>query len=137
MRKLLFILVFLSLVASAQAPTASVSGKVVDPTGAVIPNATVTVTGSDGRQTSATSDQVGSFQVQSLTPGAYRVSADAAGFAHYTQPAVTLAPGSNLKLDLTLQVQVEEEKVNVQSEQPTQLDVSASSNAGDQRHRRG
>src|SRR6185436_10826714 len=130
MRKLLFILVFLSLVASAQAPTASVSGKVVDPTGAVIPNATVTVTGSDGRQTSATSDQVGSFQVQSLAPGAYRVSADAAGFAHYTQPAVTLAPGSNLKLDLTLQVQVEEEKVNVQSEQPTQLDVSASSNAG-------
>ena len=131
MRKLLLtILVLVSLPALAQAPTASVSGRVVDPTGAVIPNATVTVTGADGKQTNASSDQVGTFHVESLAPGSYTVSADAAGFAHYTQSGLTVTAGSNLKLDLTLQVRVQEEKVNVQSEKPTQLDVGASSNAG-------
>ncbi|HTM38002.1 MAG TPA: carboxypeptidase regulatory-like domain-containing protein [Terriglobales bacterium] len=121
---------FLFLSALAQSPSSGVSGKVVDPTGAVIPNATVTVTGADGKQTSTSSDQVGVFQVPSLAPGSYTVTADAPGFAHYSQSGVTVNAGSNLKLDLTLQVQVKEEKVNVQSENPTQLDVSASSNAG-------
>ena len=131
MRNFLFIIAFsiFTLPGFGQASTASVSGKVVDATGAVIPNATVVVTGADGNHTSATSDQVGTFHVQSLAPGSYSVSADAAGFAHYNQAGVTLAPGSNLKLDLTLQVQVQEEKINVQSEKPTQLDVGAGSNA--------
>ena len=126
---LAILLIFLSFSALAQAPTASVSGRVIDATGAVIPNATVTVTGADGKQSSASSDQVGAFQVPSLTPGSYTITADAAGFARYTQ-SVMVTAGGNLKLDLTLQVQAKEEKVNVQSENPTQLDVSASSNAG-------
>lgn len=120
----------LAIFATAQAPTSSVSGKVMDATGAVIPNATVIVTGADGKQTSTTSDQVGGFHVQPLSPGSYTVSADAAGFAHYTQSGVAVSAGKNLTLDLTLQVQVQEQKINVQSENPTQLDVSASSNAG-------
>jgi len=133
MRKLFLIFISwtsLSLGAFAQVPSASVSGKVVDPTGAVIPNATVTVTAPDGKQTTATSDQVGAFHVQSLPPGSYTVTADAAGFAHYSQSGVAIPAGRNLTLDLTLEVQVQEEKVTVQSDNPTQLDVGASSNAG-------
>src|SRR5205823_13636275 len=90
MRKfyLLFLLAIFSAFSAgawAQAPTAGVSGKVTDQTGAVIPNATVTVTGPGGKQASATSDQVGTYQIQSLAPGSYTVNATAKGFANFTQ----------------------------------------------------
>ncbi len=132
MRKtsLIVLLGICSIAAWAQAPTAGVSGRVIDPTGAVIPGATVTVTGSDGKQTTATSDQSGAFHIQVLLSGSYTVSAIAPGFAHFSQPGVSLTAGHTLSIDVTLQVHVQDEKVNVQSERPTQLDVSSSSSAG-------
>ena len=132
MRRLYFIILFtfLAVATWAQAPTGTVSGKVTDQTGALIPGATVTATGADGKQVSATSDQGGTFSLHSLPAGSYTVSATANGFAQYTQPGVTLAAGHTLTLNMTLQIQAQEEKVNVQSERPTQLDVSSSSSAG-------
>jgi hypothetical protein len=132
MRKiyLLAVLAIFSITALAQAPTASVSGKVVDPTGAVIPGATVTVTAPDGKQSSATSDQAGAFHIQSLPAGTYSVSATAQGFSHFSQAGVVLTADHALSLDLTLQVHVQDEKVSVQSDNPTQLDIGSSSNAG-------
>ena len=126
---ILLISLFLVLTGFAQAQTATVSGKVTDQTGAVIPGATVTVVGPNGKQASATSNQVGAFKVGSLTPGSYTVRATATGFAPYTQSGVELSSDRPLVLDLTLQVQAQEEKINVQGEKTTQLDVSASSNA--------
>ncbi|HWH58153.1 MAG TPA: carboxypeptidase regulatory-like domain-containing protein, partial [Terriglobales bacterium] len=127
---LIILSLFLAAVAWAQAPTGAVSGKVTDQTGALIPGATVTATEADGKQVITTSDQGGTFSMQSLPPGSYTVSATAKGFAQYSQPGVTLTPGHTLTLNMTLQVQAQEEKVNVQSERPTQLDVSSSSSAG-------
>lgn len=127
---LIILFVFLAVAAWAQAQTSGVSGKVTDQTGALIPGATVTATGADGKQASATSDHGGTFSLQSLPAGSYTVSATAKGFAQYSQPSVTLTPGHTLTLNMTLQVQAQEEKVNVQSERPTQLDVSSSSSAG-------
>jgi hypothetical protein len=127
---LIILFVFLAAAAWGQAQTGSVSGKVTDQTGALIPGATVTATGADGKQVSATSDQGGGFSLQSLPAGSYTVSATANGFAQYTQQGVTLTPGHTLTLNMTLQVQAQEEKVNVQSERPTQLDVGSSSSAG-------
>ena len=118
----------LCAVAFAQAPTAVLSGKVTDQTGAVIPEATVTVTGPDGKQTSATSNQVGMFRMQ-LAPGSYNVAASATGFATFTQSGITVDAGHPLTLDLSLTVQAQEEKISVQSERPTQLDINSSSNA--------
>src|SRR5690242_8973839 len=133
MRQLFCSVVILAVIvfpALAQSPTASVSGKIIDPTGAVIPQATITVTGPDGKQVNATSDQVGAFHVTGLAPGAYTVTVDAEGFAHYSKTDVTLTAGHPLTFDVTLDVQVQEEKVNVEAQRPTQLDVSSSSNAG-------
>jgi len=132
MRQLFCRVVVLAVIvfpALAQSPTASVSGKIIDPTGAVIPQAAVTLTGPDGKPVNATSDQVGSFHVTGLAPGAYTVTVDAEGFAHYSKTDVTLTAGHPLTFDVTLDVQVQEEKVNVEAQRPTQLDVSSSSNA--------
>lgn len=117
-----------ALSAVAQAPTAALSGKVVDQTGAVIPQATVTVTASGGKQSTVTTDQAGGFEIPALTPGTYNVAAAAKGFAPFSKPGVELAAGQKQTLNVALQVQVQEEKVNVESE-GTQLDVGAASNA--------
>ena len=112
----------------AQAPTATLNGKVVDQTGAVIPQATVTVTALSGKQSTATTDQGGGFEIPALAPGTYSVAAAARGFATFSKPGVELAAGQKQTLNLALQVQVQEEKVNVEAE-GTQLDVGAASNA--------
>jgi Carboxypeptidase regulatory-like domain len=124
------VLAFLSLSALAQAPTATISGKVTDQTGAVIPQATVTVSG-PGKRASATTDQLGGYQIQSLPAGSYSVAATAKGFANFSKSNVALAPGQTQTLDVTLQIKAQEEKVNVNGEEgQPQLDVSSDSNAG-------
>ena len=125
-------LLILLLVAAApliaQAPTATLSGKVVDQTGAVIPQATVIVTAPGGKQSTATTDPGGGFEIPALAPGTYSVAAAAKGFAPLSKPGVEVVAGQKQTLNLALQVQVQEEKVNVDAE-GNQLDVGASSNA--------
>ena len=127
-----FLLIFLLAVAVvpavAQAPTATLSGKVVDQTGAVIPEATVTITASTGKQSTTRTDQAGGFEIHALAPGTYSVAAAAKGFAPFSKLGVELAAGQKQTLNLALQVQVQEERVNVEAE-GTQLDVGAASNA--------
>src|SRR6266704_4887414 len=120
----------LCVVTFAQAP-AVLAGKVTDQTGAVIPQATVTVTSPDGKQTTTITNPEGSFEIHSLASGSYTVSAVAKGFAAYSEDGVTLSAGQTQKLNLTLQIETKPEKVEVQGDEGgTQLDVSSSSNAG-------
>ena len=127
----IIVLILLALSAFAQAPNATLTGKVTDQTGAVIPQATVTVTGPGGKHASATTDQLGAYQIQSLPASSYSVSAAAKGFANFSKAGVTLAAGQNQNLDVTLQIKAQEEKVNVNGEEgQPQLDVSSDSNAG-------
>jgi len=126
------ILLLFSLCANtfAQSPSATLSGKVIDQTGAVIPQATITVTGPNGKPISATTDQAGAFAIHGLPPGTYAVIVTAQGFAPLKKDAVTLSAGQTQSLNLALEIQTQEEKVEVQSEPGTQLDVSSSSSAG-------
>jgi Carboxypeptidase regulatory-like domain len=125
---IIFALVSVSVMALAQTPTATLNGKVTDQTGAVIPQATVTVTAPGGQQSSVTTNQEGAFEIQSLVPGTYNVAAGAKGFTTYQKSGVELTAGQRQTLNLSLQVHVEEEKVNVEAE-GTQLDVGGASNA--------
>ncbi len=115
---------------SAQTPTASLTGRVTDQTGAVIPQASVVVTAADGKQTNATADAAGGFAIHGLAPGTYSVAASAKGFALFKKDGVTLVPGQSQSVNLSLQVQTQAEKVEVQAEPGASLDVSSSSAAG-------
>src|SRR6266852_4894832 len=131
LRKVLLLLIVVSICVPvfAQAPTATLSGKVTDQTGAVIPQAMVIVAGADGKQTTATTNQEGAFEIRALAPGSYNVRAGAKGFAVYRKDGVTLSPGQTQTLNVSLDIQTKAEKVEVQ-EEGTQLDVGSSSNAG-------
>jgi hypothetical protein len=127
---LILILPLLCTASFAQTPVGSLTGKVADQTGAVIPQATVTVTAAGSKPVSATSDPSGAFVIHNLPPGTYSVAATAQGFAPFKKDGVTLTAGQTQTLNLTLEIQTQQEKVEVQAEPGTSLDVSSSSNAG-------
>ena len=71
-----------SVPASAQFDTGTIAGSITDPSGAVIPQATVTITNVDTSiQTTVQSDSGGSFVASALPFGHYVVSATASGFS--------------------------------------------------------
>ena len=123
------VMVLLTATVLAQSPSSTLSGKVTDQTGAVIPGAEVTVTAPSGKSTTTTTDGAGGFQVDSLAPGSYTVNASASGFATKSQ-TIQLNAGQPTTVSLSLEVRAQEEKVHVEGgEGRPQLDVSAESNA--------
>ncbi len=129
---LLGIILFLVLASPcallAQTPTGSLHGTVADPSGAVIPQAAVTATSTGGQKASATTDNVGNYQIKGLAPGRYTVSANAKGFAASNPQNATVVAGQAQKLDIALAILVEQEKVNVQA-QGVNVDVNPENNA--------
>src|SRR6202011_2756358 len=87
-----------------QAPTGAISGTVQDASGAVIPNATLTVI---NKESGATRDVVagvdGTYHVPSLPAGAYEVKAAVKGFRTTIRP-VTVETGAVTTADLRLEV---------------------------------
>lgn len=83
MKKTKYLLVLITLLAAAlvlpaavlaQRPAGALQGRVLDPSGAVIPQAQVTVTSASGTTVTAVSDGAGSYQVRGLAPGEDRKS---------------------------------------------------------------
>src|SRR5437588_8819572 len=66
---------------NAQSPAVgSVTGVVVDATGAVLPNATVDLVRSNGAPASTTTDAAGAFRFERLAPGRYDIRVTFEGF---------------------------------------------------------
>jgi hypothetical protein len=113
----------------AQAAKGTVRGQVTDPSGAVIPNANVSLTTPDGHTVATvTSNANGSYQVNNLTPGTYIVIANAEGFASSNSKAVSVTAGQTKQFDVALEIQVEKQQVQVNAEGTT-VDTSPDSNA--------
>lgn len=114
--------------ASAQVTTGTLRGQVKDPSGAVVPNATVALLASSGQTHSATTNRSGNYEIGNLPPGKYTVTANAQGFAVFVQNDVDIAAGQVAQFDIALDISVKQEKVSVQEETP-QVDVNPASNA--------
>src|SRR6266404_237194 len=114
--------------AQSSTTTGTLRGQVTDPSGAVVPSATVAVLVSGGQPHSATTNRSGNYEIGNLAPGKYTVTANAQGFAVFVQNDVDVPAGQVAQFDIALDINVEKEKVNVQEEGP-QLDVNPSNNA--------
>src|SRR5216683_4582900 len=116
---LMAIAVFLvcSVASEAQTITGSVNGTVTDPSGAVIPNATVTATNVDtGVATPTTTNSDGIYNIRFLQIGNYKVTIEAPGFAVATFGPFVLETGQNAKVDAKLLLEGQVQKVAVEAE---------------------
>ncbi len=88
-----------------QAIYGSLNGTVTDPTGAAIPNATVTVTDiSKGTSVTVTANSSGSYTVEHLIPDAYAIKITAPGFTTFSTTGVQVSADTSPKVDAKLTV---------------------------------
>src|SRR5260370_4697242 len=114
--RLLSLLLLLSACAYAVEVTARIKGTVTDPTGAVLPNITVTATNQDtGVITTTTTMANGDYIFQKLPIGTYSVSAGAPGFSRFTATGIVLNIDQEYVLPIRLKVGSSVETVDVQA----------------------
>src|ERR1039458_1813785 len=110
------LLAVVSAVGYAQESRGSITGKVIDPQNAVVPNATVVITNNATNVSSrVTTNQTGYYEVDFLTPGTYTATGEMTGFKKLVRTGITLDTGDRLAVDLQLEV----------GEATTSVDVSA------------
>jgi len=94
--------------------TAEIVGTVTDPTGAVIPNATVDITNLGTKEhTKATTNRNGSFGIPFLNTGSYTVEFQAAGFQSLIRKGIELELDQTARLDVRLKIGSRNEVVTV------------------------
>ena len=100
----------------AQMNTADITGNVTDPSGAIVPGATVTALqeATQQKHTTVTND-AGQYSLQQLPLGEYKLTADAQGFKQAVQESVMLHAGGHIQQDFALQLGDASESVTVET----------------------
>lgn len=125
------------LLAIASAPSfaqvgttgATIIGTVKDATGGAVAKATVTLRdlGTNHAYT-ATTNESGQFVLASVPPGTYDLTAEASGFAKFTQSGIILTIGQTATAEVGLKVASGEQNVTVTTEtpviEPTKTEIS-------------
>jgi len=103
----------------AQLPTATISGTVKDSSGAVVANATLTVTNMEtGLSRSGKSGNDGSYRFPALPVGTYEVRAEQTGFQSRVQSGLRVTVGEESVINFALEVGAVTETVSVTAEAP-------------------
>jgi hypothetical protein len=112
-----------ALVATCACPcfgqfNASIQGVVQDPSGAVVPKASLTLLNTATQVTAtSTTDNEGNYRFISLAPGTYQLAAESSGFAK-TVVNLTLETNQNLNVPVSMKVASASQAVEVTSEAP-------------------
>jgi carboxypeptidase family protein len=100
--------------AGAQTPNGAISGLVLDPTGAVIAGADITIVNdATGVQYFGKSNEEGVYVVRNLPPGPYRLQVGKTGFKTIIKPDVVLNVEDALAINFTLPIGAASETVTV------------------------
>ncbi|HVF88385.1 MAG TPA: carboxypeptidase-like regulatory domain-containing protein, partial [Pyrinomonadaceae bacterium] len=119
---LLFMACAMSPASLAQTTSSTLRGTVKDPSGAVIPNATVTlVSARTGQERKVTSSEEGAYAFASVDPGTYTLRVEGANFKTYQQTDLVISPSSTVGTDVTLEVGAASETVTVTAEAISQI----------------
>src|SRR5215471_4357469 len=104
---------YASPVASAQTPTATLSGVVQDANGGAVPGVKVTTRNTQtGGRRETTTDTDGRYSFTNLEPGPHELRAEHTGFKSAVQTVVLMVGGASI-VDLTLQVGEVSEAIDV------------------------
>ena len=127
--------VFLFLVACVSCATlmaqtpGSLRGQVLDPSGAAVPKAAVTVTGPNGLVKVAVADNDGAYAIAGLPAGQYTIRVTATGFTLYEKAGVELTGGRPATLNINLSVEGAKQEVTVADTQDVDLDPAKNAGA--------
>ncbi len=99
--------------------TGGIRGKITDPQGAVIPNASVTITNlGTNKVATVTTSGDGEYRVTNLEPGTYSVQSTSGNFTPAKAERVIVEVGRETSLDLALSVNGTSAQVEVTAESP-------------------
>jgi Carboxypeptidase regulatory-like domain len=109
---LLLAIAFAYRIPLAAQSTGSLRGQVLDPSGAVVPQASVTLTqGSTVLTVQSGNDGV--FAFKAVPPGSYTLDARANGFATFTKTGIVVAAGQVRQLNVSLAIAVQQQDITV------------------------
>ena len=115
-RSLSFLVFILFVGTLAFGQEATIVGTITDPSGAAVPNASVTLTNAEtGASRTLNTSSDGQYVAPDLHIGHYTARASASGFKVAEQKNITLTVGDRLRLDFKLQVGSAQEQVTVEA----------------------
>lgn len=116
---LLAIAVFRPSQLPAQSTYGSIVGTITDASGAIAPNATVTVVDLATNETrTAKADASGNFSAVNLLPATYKVMVEAASFKRFVREPVQVAVGATVRIDAVMEAGAVDETVEVTTQAP-------------------
>ena len=105
------LIVGMTVTALAQSTEGGIRGTVVDPSGALIVSAQVTISNATGFTRTLKSDAEGAFEVENLAPGSYSINIDAVGFTPGLEGDVRVSQkkmtSETIKLGISVNQQIE------------------------------
>ena len=93
----------------AQSTNGTLRGEVLDPSGALIPEAQVTISNSNGFSETISSGSTGTFEASELAPGSYSVSINALGFTSALESGIEVSADKVTLEDVKLGISVDSE----------------------------
>ncbi len=109
-----------------QADAGRIVGTVTDPSGGVVPNASITVKDErTSQERKVASDERGFYLMPNLTPSTYSVTATASGFAATEFSGVNISVGQERTLNLVLQTAAVATAITVSGGELTVVDTSS------------
>src|SRR5439155_23714453 len=89
----------------AQVAGGTISGRVTDPTGAILPGASLSITNvATGVLTSSSTNTDGFYSVANLLPGTYQVAVALSGFSEEVARGITVSVGSQVTVNLQMKL---------------------------------
>ncbi|MBL8203701.1 MAG: carboxypeptidase regulatory-like domain-containing protein [Blastocatellia bacterium] len=96
------------------ASSGTIRGVVKDPSGAVVPNASVVMTSSrTGTERKASSSGDGSYVFVSIDPGTYTLTVEASGFKRYVKTDLVVSPSETKGVDVIMEIGAATESVTI------------------------
>src|ERR1035437_3117026 len=95
----------------------TITGRVTDPSGSVLPGAQVVVTNSAmGTKSDLTTNAEGIYRAPALSPGIYQIEVVATGFKKALRPDIEVRVADRLAVNVALEIGASEQSVTVSTE---------------------
>jgi hypothetical protein len=126
-RRILLSIALFACLAAGQEFRSTLTGKVTDPSGAVVANAKVIATKSDTNSKFETVTNVdGLYTIPFLPPGPYNLTAEMSGFKKYLQSGLQIGSNTRVSQDIVLAIGASSESVTVSADAGQLESVTAS-----------